>query len=68
MMLKTQPLHAGGESNLRDRVLGEVERNSFVVFARQKGTRRAHALQNYVSQLGEDLVRSFIAMVSVWGC
>ena len=30
MILKTQPLHAGGESNLRDRVWGEVEKNSFI--------------------------------------
>ena len=29
-MLKTQPLCIGVESNLRDRVLGEVEKNSFI--------------------------------------
>ena len=29
-MPKTQPLCAGAESNLRDRVLGEVEKNNFI--------------------------------------
>ena len=30
MMLKTGPLCIGAESNLRGRVLGEVEKNSFI--------------------------------------
>ena len=30
-MLKTRPLCTGAESNLRDRVLGEVEKKSFLV-------------------------------------
>ena len=46
MVLKTWPLCTSAKSSLRDRVLGEVERNSFVVFARQRGTPWAHALQN----------------------
>ena len=29
-MLKSQPLYTGAESNLRDRVLGEVKRKSFI--------------------------------------
>ena len=29
-MLKTQPLHTSAKSNLRDRVLGKVEKNSFI--------------------------------------
>ena len=30
-MLKTQLLHTGAKLNLRDRVLGGVEKNSFIV-------------------------------------
>ena len=30
MMPKTRPLYAGAESNLGDRVLGEVEKNRFI--------------------------------------
>ena len=33
-------------NQVSETVLGEIERNSFVVFARQRGTRWAHALQN----------------------
>ena len=43
-MLKTQPLCTGTESNLRDRVLGEVEKKSFILlcFAKQRWTQWAH--------------------------
>ena len=30
VMLKSRPLCTGTKSNLRDRVLGEVEKNSFI--------------------------------------
>ena len=30
LMLKTGPLYAGAELNLRNRVFGEVEKNSFI--------------------------------------
>ena len=53
-MLKTWPLCTGAESNLRGRVLSEVEKNSFI------------ALPGFARQ--EDLMRSFITMVQGWGC
>ena len=37
MMLKTQPLCTGAQSNLGDRVLGEVEKNSFIAFTGKGG-------------------------------
>ena len=37
MMLKTWPLCTGTESNLRDRVLGEVEKNSFITLPGKGG-------------------------------
>ena len=37
MMLKTGPLCIGAESNLRGRVLGEVEKNSFIALPGKGG-------------------------------
>ena len=37
MMPKTQPLCTSAESNLRDRVLGEVEKNSFIALPGKGG-------------------------------
>ena len=50
LMLK-RPLCTSAESNLTDRVLGEVEKKSLYCFGRQKGTQQDRALKNYVSQL-----------------
>ena len=36
-MSKTHPLHTGAKSNLRDRVLGEIEKNSFIALSGKKG-------------------------------
>lgn len=36
-MLKTRPLCTGAESNLIDRVLGEVEKNSFIALPSKGG-------------------------------
>ena len=37
MMLKTRPLCTGAESNLGDRVLGEVEKKSFIALPGKGG-------------------------------
>ena len=62
LMLK-RPLCTSAETNLRDRVLGEVEKKSFYCFGRQKGTQQDHALKN---PNPEGVVRSFIAMAFLW--
>ena len=36
-MLKTRPLCIGAESSLRDRVLGEVEKDSFIALPSKGG-------------------------------
>ena len=52
-MPKAQPLCTGGAKlNLGDRVLGEVERDSFIALPGKGGTQQAPALKNYVSQSG----------------
>ena len=50
LMPKTHPLHTGAKSNLRDRVLGEIEKNSFI------------ALNLRDRVLGEIEKNSFIAL------
>ena len=50
LMLKTRPLCTSAELNLGDRVLGEVEKNSFIASPGKEGTQQAHALKNCVSQ------------------
>ena len=67
MIPKTRPLCSRAELNLGDRVLDEVEKNSFIALPGKGGTQQARASQNSVSNLG-DLVRSFIAMVQGQGC
>ena len=37
LMPKTHPLHTGAKSNLRDRVLGEIEKNSFIALSGKEG-------------------------------
>ena len=53
-MPKTQPLCTGAESNLGDRVLGEVEKNSFIVLpgGNTKGDTAGWGLKIWVSQPG----------------
>ena len=43
MMPKTWPLCTGVKLNLRDRVLGEVEKNSFIDLPGKGGTQQPHA-------------------------
>ena len=53
LMPKTQPPCTSAESNLGDRVLGEVEENSFIALAGKGGhSRLLH--QNTISQLGRN--------------
>ena len=63
MMPKAQPLCIGAESKLRDRILGEVEKNSFIVLPGKGGHSRL-----LPSKTWKVLVRSFIAIVQGWGC
>ena len=65
-MLKTRPLCTGTESNLRDRVLGEVEKKSFIVLP-SKGEHSGLMSQKLCVPTQEDSVRSFIAPVRGWG-
>ena len=50
---KLQPLYPGTELNIRNRVLGEVEKKQLYYFARQKGPQQANALKT-VPQSGGD--------------
>ena len=52
LMLKTWPLCTGAELNLGGRVLGEVEKNSFIALPGKRGHSRLVPLNNCVSQLG----------------
>ena len=45
LMLKTQPLCTGAKSNPRDRILGEVEKNSFIVLPGKGGHSRLMPLK-----------------------
>ena len=56
-----------GESNLRDRVLGEGGKNSFIALPGKGGHRGLMTLKNCVPTQ-EDLVRSFIALVQGLSC
>lgn len=61
LMLKTHPLCIGAESNLGDRILSEVGKNSFIVLPGSCPHKLCVPTQ-------EGLVRSFIAMIQGWGC
>ena len=52
MMLKTWPLYTSVKSNLRDRVLGEVEKNIFIALPGKGGQSGLVTLKNSVSQSG----------------
>ena len=58
VMLKTRPLCTGTESNLRDRVLGEIEKKSFILPS--KGEHSGLMSQKLCVPTQEDSVRSFI--------
>ena len=52
MMPKSRPLCTGAETNLRDRVLGEVEKNSFTALPDKGGHSGLMPLKDCVSQPG----------------
>ena len=52
VMLKSQPLCTRARSNLRDRVLGEVEKNSFIALPGKGGHNGLRPLKNHVLQSG----------------
>ena len=56
-------LYTSAESNLGDRVLSEVEKDSFITLPGKGGTQQAPASKTCVSSLGED--RSFIVIVQI---
>ena len=66
-MPKTWPLCTSAESNLGDRVLGEVEKNSFIALPGKGGHSRLRP-QKLCALTWEDLVKSFIAMVQGQSC
>ena len=51
-MLKTRPLCIGAESSLRDRVLGEVEKDSFIALPGKGRHRRLLLSKTMCSNLG----------------
>ena len=59
---ETWPLYTDAKLNLRDRVSGEVEKNSFVALP-GKGEHSGLLPSKLCPYLGWDSVRSFIAMV-----
>ena len=62
-MLKTQPLYTSAESNLGHRVLGEIEKNSFIALPGKGGHSGLMPLKTVYPNC---LVRSFIAIVQGW--
>ena len=62
MMPKSQPLCTGAELNLKDRVLGEVEKNNFIVLPGTGGHSGLMTSKTVCPHPG-DLVRIFIAQV-----
>ena len=50
-MLKTRPLCTGAKLNLRDGVLAEAEKNSFIALPGKGGHSGLMTLKNCVSQL-----------------
>ena len=65
-MLRAWPLCTSAELNLGDRVLGEVEKNSFVALPGRGGYSRFLPLKLCVPT--QDSLVSFIAMVQGRGC
>ena len=67
MMPKAWPLCTSAESNLGDRVLGEMEKNNFIALP-GKGGQRGSRLKKLCVPTWEDLMKGFIAIVQGWGC
>ena len=63
MMPKSQPLCTSADLNLRDRVLGEVEKSSFIALPGKGGHSGLMPLKTVYPNC---LVRSFIAIVQGW--
>ena len=61
-MLKTWPLCTGAKLNLRDRILGEVEKNSFIALPGKGGHNGIMPSKLLCPHL-EGVVRSFMVMV-----
>ena len=53
LMLKTQSLCTGAKTNLKDRVLGEVEKNNFLVCQTKRGQGRLPPLKTMSLQSRE---------------
>ena len=66
-MPKTRPLCTGAQLNLGDKVLGEVEKNSFTALP-GKGRHSGLMPQKLCVPTQDDLVRSFMAMFQGQGC
>ena len=62
MVLKAHLLCTWGQDKTRGRVLGEVEKDSFIILPGKGGDKHTHASKHCVSQFG-DVMRSFIVMV-----
>ena len=62
-LAEIQPLYTGTELNLRDRVLGEVENNSFIALPGKGDHSRLMLPKLCVPNWGVWVVRGFIAVV-----
>ena len=67
LMSKPWSLYASAKLNLGDRVLGEVENNSFIALPGQGG-HSGLAPQKLCGPIQEGLGRSLIAMIQGWSC
>ena len=61
------PLRTDAELNLRDRVVGDVEKNSFIALPGKGGQIGLLPLKPKCLNW-EDLMRNFIAKIQRWGC
>ena len=68
LMPKALLLCTGAESNLEERVLDEVEKNSFIVLPGKAGHSSLLPFKKLCDPTQESLVRSFIAMFQRWSC
>lgn len=67
LMPKTRPLSTGAELNLGNRVMGEAEKNNFIVL-QAKGDIVGSCPSKLCVPTRKYLVRSFTAMLQGWGC
>ena len=66
VMLKARPLGTSAESNFRDGILVEVEKNRSISLPGKGGHRNCYP-QKLCVPTQEDMVRSFITIVQEWG-